>query len=466
MEGLDLYLYNTITKKKDKFIPKNHENVTMYVCGPTVYDRPHIGNVRSAVVYDVLFRLLKFIYSEVTYVRNITDIDDKIIQAATSSGRDIKELAEQMTEFYQQDLDEVKCLPPTKSPRATHHLNDMFEMIQKLIARGHAYVAEGHILFSVESYPQYGFLSRRSNDEMVAGARVEVAPFKKNPADFVLWKPTQEKEYNYGFDSPWGRGRPGWHIECAAMSTKHLGEDFDIHGGGVDLVFPHHENEIAQAVCANSGSSFAKTWIHNGFLTVKGEKMSKSLKNFTLLRDLVNRGISGTTMRYFYLMTHYRKPIDFNDNAINSAEKSLDKLYQMLEPLLAEYDHNLEACDAAVLSELHNNKEAIFDTVKFLCNDLNTPQFLAALLTPQPEIKLAMLCTLIGFPPSVLYRHNNVILAPEIIDLAEKREEAKTIKDWKLADAIRNEIESMGYKIMDQKGGGFKIISNRQATAL
>lgn len=462
MKSLDLYLYNTITKRKDKFVPKDLKNITMYVCGPTVYDRPHIGNVRSAVVYDILFRLLKFIYPKVTYVRNITDIDDKIIHAVSSSGRDIKELTEQMTQYYEEDVSEVKCLPPTKSPRATSHLNDMIHMIEKLIQKGHAYVAEGHVLFSIDSYEKYGFLSKRSKDEMIAGARVEVAPFKKNPADFVLWKPTPDNEHKYGFDSPWGRGRPGWHIECSAMSTKLLGKDFDIHGGGVDLVFPHHENEVAQAVCANDGSNFAKVWVHNGFLTINGEKMSKSLGNFTLLRDLIDKGISGAVIRYFYLMTHYRKPIDFNDNAINSATKSLDKLSQMIKPLVKEYDNDLKACDEAVSDALKSDKRKdIYDAVDILCNDLNTPQFLTNLFTPKPVKHLAMLCGLIGFMPSTLYAHTQCEIDPYIDELAQKREVAKSERNWSLADSIREEIIARGYTIMDQKGGGFKISQQR-----
>ncbi len=459
---LDLYLYNTITKRKDKFTPRDPNNVTMYVCGPTVYDRPHIGNVRSAVVYDVLFRLLRFMYPKVTYVRNITDIDDKIIRAVSSSGRDIKELTEQMTQFYEDDVAEVKCLMPTKSPKATNHLNDMIDMIQVLIDKRHAYVAEGHVLFSVDSYEKYGSLSRRSQDEMVAGARVEVAPFKKNPSDFVLWKPTPEDEYKYGFDSPWGRGRPGWHIECSAMSTKLIGNDFDIHGGGVDLVFPHHENEVAQAVCANDGSSFAKVWVHNGFLTINGEKMSKSLGNFTLLRDLIDRGISGEVIRYFYLMTHYRKPIDFNDNAIKSATKSLDKLSQIITPLIKEYDNDLKACDEAISDALHSDeRKEIYDVVEVLCNDLNTPQFLTNLFRPMPLKHLGMLCALIGLMPSVLYAHTQCEIDPYIDELAQKREAAKAEKNWSLADSIREEIFERGYTIMDQKGGGFKILQQR-----
>jgi cysteinyl-tRNA synthetase len=458
IKPLDLYLYNTITKQKDKFTPKDQQNVTMYVCGPTVYDRPHIGNIRSAVVYDVLYRVLSFIYPIVTYVRNITDIDDKIINIVKNSGGPIKALTEQMIKFYEEDTFEVQCLQPTISPRATTHLNEMFEMINDLIVLGHAYIVEGHVIFNIESYSEYGALSRRSVDEMIAGARVEVAPFKKHPGDFILWKPVTEDEYQYGFDSPWGRGRPGWHIECSAMSTKHLGKDFDIHGGGVDLVFPHHENEIAQAVCANKGSGFAKTWVHNGFLTVNGEKMSKSLNNFILLRDLIDRGISGPVIRYFYLMTHYRKPIDFNDNAIHTANKALNKLGSMIEPLVKEYNYDLEACDMAVTDMLKSDECAkIYDTVEILCNDINTPNFLTRLLAPQPFKNVAMLCHLIGFKPSVLYSHLQCEIPSYILELADKRESLKALKDWSAADDIRNEIVSKGFEIMDQKGGGFKI---------
>ncbi len=458
IKNLDLYLYNTVTKKKDKFIPKNHQNITMYVCGPTVYDRPHIGNIRSAVIYDVLYRLLSFIYPKVTYVRNITDIDDKIINIVKTSGKNIIELTEQMANFYEEDTSEVQCLQPTVSPKATTHLNEMFEMINKLIVLGHAYVAEGHVLFSVETYKEYGFLSRRHIDEMIAGARIEVAPFKKHPGDFILWKPAPEDEYQYCFASPWGRGRPGWHIECSAMSTKHLGEDFDIHGGGVDLVFPHHENEVAQAICANKGSRFAKTWVHNGFLTVNGEKMSKSLNNFILLRDLIDKGISGPVIRYFYLMTHYRKPIDFNDNAIHTANKALNKLGAMIEPLVKEYNYDLQACDTAIIDMLNSDKvKNIYDSIDILCNDINTPSFLTGLFTPKPLENLAMLCTLIGFKPSILYSHFQHEIDPYIIELANKREAMKSVKDWISADSIRDEITAQGYEIMDQKGSGFKL---------
>ena len=458
MHKLALYLYNTCTKKKDFFTPIDSCNVTMYVCGPTVYDRPHIGNVRSAVVYDILYRLLKFLYPKVTYIRNITDIDDKIIATSIKSKIDINILTEQMIEHYNEDVAAVHCLPPKLSPKATQHLAAIFNMIQRLIDNGHAYVAEGHVLFDVKSYSEYGHLSRRSTNEMMAGIRIEVAMFKKNPEDFVLWKPTPAHEMQYGFDSPWGRGRPGWHIECSAMSTAHLGIDFDIHGGGVDLVFPHHENEIAQAVCANKNSSFAKYWIHNGFLTVNGEKMSKSLNNFTLLRDLINNGISGTVMRYFYLTTHYRKPIDFNKNTIHSAHKSLDKLAEKIMPLITQHDNDLTACDDTIEDMLNSDLSIdLFPYIKTLCDDLNTPKFLTQLSDDISIQNLAMLCTLIGFKPSVLYKHLKSDINQSVIALAEQREMAKNAKNWPLADALRQKINTQGYQVMDQKGGGYKL---------
>lgn len=453
MTQLNLYLYNTITKRKDKFIPIDSTNVRMYVCGPTVYDRPHIGNIRSAVVYDVLYRLLKLLYLNVTYVRNITDIDDKIIAASVASGTPIQVLTEQMTKFYEEDVASVLCLSPTISPKATHHLNEMFEMIQNLIQLGHAYEANGHVLFRISSYKNYGFLSRRSMDEMIAGARIEIATFKEHPADFVLWKPVLE----YGFDSPWGYGRPGWHIECSAMSTKHLGNNFDIHGGGVDLVFPHHENEVAQAVCSNKGSNFANVWVHNGFLTVNGEKMSKSLNNFTLLKDLLDQEIPGPVIRYFYLMTHYRKPIDFNDNAIHAANKSLNKLATIVEPIFNEYNFDLQACDLAIENLLKKEWNSVQEFVDILCNDMNTPGVLSALLKINSSQRAAMVCTLLGFSPSVLYNYRHSQIDPYILELAQEREQAKAEKNWTIADSIRNDILMRGYNIMDQKSGGFKV---------
>lgn len=455
-ESLDLYLYNTVTKRKDQFVPLDFGNVRMYVCGPTVYDRPHIGNIRSAVVYDVLYRVLQILFPRVTYVRNITDVDDKIIHACAESGENMQELTQRMTKAYEDDVASVLCLSPTFSPKATQHIHDMISMIQRLIESEYAYVAEKHVLFDITRYHSYGSLSRRNLDEMIAGSRIEIAPFKKHPADFVLWKPSKTGEEDYAFESPWGLGRPGWHIECSAMSTKYLGSNFDIHGGGVDLVFPHHENEVAQSVCANKGSNFAKVWIHNGFLTVNGEKMSKSLNNFTLLKDLLAKGLPGIVMRYFYLMTHYRKPIDFNDMAITSAAKSLNKLATAIEPFIAEYNNDLNECDRVVTENLKIKN--IFEFIEILCNDLNTPAFLSKLLQCGSPQKIATACALIGFVPSALHHYKNSEIDPTVVELANQREKAKSERNWMMADALRNEIITRGYNVMDQKSGGFKLM--------
>ena len=324
-------LFNTLSHKEETLTTINPNHLKMYVCGPTVYDRPHLGNARSVVVYDLFFRFFKLAFPQVTYVRNITDVDDKINAAAKEQGVSIQNLTQKIIDFFYADIDALNVLRPTHEPRATTHISEMIAMIEQLIANGNAYVNKGHVLFDVESYKNYGELSNRNLDEMIAGARVEIASYKKNPLDFVLWKPSDaQDDASSVFQSPWGAGRPGWHIECSAMSSKYLGADFDIHGGGADLQFPHHENEIAQSRCANPNSHYAHFWIHNGFLTVNGEKMSKSLKNFITVRDLLNKQVSGVVIRYLLLSTHYRKPFDFNQKALDDAKKSLEKFHALL----------------------------------------------------------------------------------------------------------------------------------------
>jgi cysteinyl-tRNA synthetase len=326
---MPLRLYNTLTRRKEDFAPLDPENVRLYACGPTVYDHLHIGNGRMLIVFDVLYRLLRHVYgnSHVTYVRNITDVDDKINARAAERGIDIRVLTDEMTAIFHEDAKALGCLPPTAEPRATEHIGEMIALIEKLIARGHAYVAEGHVLFDVPSMPAYGKLSRRPLDEMIAGARVEVAPYKRSPMDFVLWKPSSESEP--GWESPWGRGRPGWHIECSAMSWKHLGETFDIHGGGIDLVFPHHENEIAQSCSAFGHEVMANIWMHNGHLQIESEKMSKSLGNFVTIRELLRgwRGEpwTGSAIRFAMLGTHYRQPIDWTVERLIDARNQIRK---------------------------------------------------------------------------------------------------------------------------------------------
>lgn len=319
-------LYNTRTRRKEDFAPIDRGNVRMYVCGPTVYDRAHLGNARPVVVFDLLFRLLRHVYGAdaVTYVRNFTDVDDKINARAAETGRAIRDITDETIGWYHADMDALGALRPTQEPRATEWIGAMIAMIGALLDKGHAYAAEGHVLFRVRSYGAYGALSGRSLDDMIAGARVEVAPFKEDPMDFVLWKPSAGDQP--GWDSPWGRGRPGWHIECSAMAHELLGESFDIHGGGIDLQFPHHENEIAQSCCAHPEGGFARFWLHNEMLLVEGRKMSKSLGNFFTVRDLLDRGVPGEVIRFVMLMTHYRSPMDWTEAKVREARSRLDKL--------------------------------------------------------------------------------------------------------------------------------------------
>jgi cysteinyl-tRNA synthetase len=320
---LPIYLHNTLSRRKELFKPLRPDSVGLYVCGPTVYDLAHIGNARPVVVFDVLFRLLRLQFKNVVYVRNITDIDDKIIAAAAKNGESIEALTARTDKAFHEDMAALYALPPTAEPRATQHIDGMQRLITMLLEKGHAYVADGHVLFHVPSMPNYGRLSGHSREELIAGARVDVAPYKKDPADFVLWKPSTPEQP--GWDSPWGRGRPGWHIECSAMSEAYLGETFDIHGGGIDLIFPHHENEIAQSECAH-GKPFVRTWMHNGFLIVEGEKMSKSLGNFFTVRELLAKA-RGEAIRLTLLSAHYRQPLDFTLDGLEQSKHALDRLY-------------------------------------------------------------------------------------------------------------------------------------------
>ncbi|MBI4182832.1 MAG: cysteine--tRNA ligase [Proteobacteria bacterium] len=364
---MGLALYNTLSRRKEPFQPLDPGHVRMYVCGPTVYDFAHIGNARPVVVFDVLYRLLRRLYPRVTYVRNITDVDDKINAAARESGEPIGAITERTTRAFHDDMAALGALPPDAEPRATEHVPQMIAMIAALIAKGHAYLADGHVLFAVASYPDYGRLSGRSRDEMIAGARVEVAPYKRDPADFVLWKPSTPDLP--GWDSPWGRGRPGWHIECSAMAAHYLGETFDIHAGGLDLVFPHHENEIAQSTCAHDGKPFARTWLHNGYLMVEGEKMSKSLGNFFTVRELLdryrNRRMGGEVIRFTLLSAHYRQPLDWTEERVGLARARLNRYYNVLWQFREE--PRIEGIEppSAFMAALED--------------DLNTPQAIAVL---------------------------------------------------------------------------------------
>ncbi|WPX96625.1 cysteine--tRNA ligase [Candidatus Bandiella euplotis] len=437
-----IYLTNTLTNQKEEFVPFDKNEVKMYVCGPTVYDRAHIGNARSSVVFDVLYRLLKAIYPKVTYVRNITDVDDKIIAASSQSGEDAGVLTKRMTDYFHDDLGALNCLLPDHEPKATENIQQMIAMIERLIAKGHAYVSDGHVYFAVRNFTAYGRLSNRRLEEMEVGARIEVSELKYDPLDFVLWKPRKINEAVY-FDSPWGHGRPGWHIECSAMSKNILGDKFDIHGGGADLIFPHHENEIAQSICESSTNQFAKYWVHNGFLTVNGDKMSKSLKNFITVKELLDLGVSGDVLRYFYLTAHYRKPLDFNQKALDDAKKGIEKFTVALE--------------SAPKEELYNSSD---EFLRYLTDDLNTPlalsyiQKLAGQILKGDTSKAAELrfyCGLLGFELKTKRPEKNI--PSEIILLAEERQLAKAQKQWVEADRIRTEIENLGYKIMDTKNG-------------
>jgi cysteinyl-tRNA synthetase len=438
---MEIYFSNSLTRRKELFKPIDLNSVTMYACGPTVYDRPHLGNARSAVTYDILFRFLKSVYNKVTYARNITDVDDKIIAACLSSNISFQELTENMTKFYHEDMQALNCLLPSVEPRATKFIPQMIAMIQSLIESGNAYEVEGHVLFSVPSCKEYGKLSGRSRDEMIAGARVEVAPFKKDPADFVLWKPSIGNEKDFGFDSPWGKGRPGWHIECSAMTRSILGENFDIHGGGVDLTFPHHENEIAQSECSSKHGKFANYWVHNGFLMVGGEKMSKSLGNFKTVREVLNEGVEGCVIRCFYLGTHYRKPIDFNNKAIDDAKKAVNRFRQALAGI-EDYVYDIDQ-----------------EFQEYLADDLNTPLYIAKMheyatrylkdRNKADQIKLASASNLIGLDLS----EKEIFVPDEVHGLAKQRQKARLEKNWQMADELRKELDQLGFEMLDTKDG-------------
>jgi cysteinyl-tRNA synthetase len=436
---------NSLTREKEIFTPHDEKHVRIYACGPTVYDRPHLGNARAAVVYDLLFRLLQALYPQVTYARNLTDVDDKIIKAAQENGESIGSLTQRITQYYHDDTAAVGCISPTVEPRATEHIPHMIAMIETLISKGHAYAAEGHVLFAVESFADYGCLARRSVEDMIAGARVEIAPYKKYPGDFVLWKPAKPGEEDASFDSPWGKGRPGWHIECSAMAKEHLGEEFDIHGGGADLMFPHHENEIAQSSCANQRKGFAKYWLHNGFLTVDGEKMSKSLGNFKTVREVLDEGVEGAAIRYLYLTTHYRKPLDYNEKAVQDAAKALDKFRNAL--------HKFANTTAMQDDEL----------LEYLADDLNTPAALAHLHqlasdanggSDEAAAKLLYGLDLLGLQ---LDKAVDADKYQQALQLAEARLQAKRNKDWEEADRLRAEITALGFEVRDTKDG-FEVV--------
>jgi len=453
---MTLRLTNTLTRAKEIFTPLTPEHVTMYVCGPTVYARPHIGNARSVVVYDVLFRLLQTLYPQVTYARNITDVDDKINAAAVERGITIRALTDEVTAQFHADMGALNVLKPSVEPRATEHIAQMIAMIETLIADGHAYVAEGHVLFAVQSDAGYGKLSGRSRDDMIAGARVEVAPYKKDPADFVLWKPASEKDdASSKFDSPWGVGRPGWHIECSAMSTEHLGSAFDIHGGGADLMFPHHENEIAQAECSHH--AYARYWVHNGFLTVNGEKMSKSLGNFITVYDLLEKGVKGEVIRFALMSTRYNEPLDWSEKLVSDAQKVLDRLYRRIQN--SESAMQGEEEDSATLGccvGCDRNPGVTVDAgiIEALCDDLNTPKALALLQELEGEaLKVsANFLGLLQMSPARWFKGEGEDTA-WIEQQIAARKEAKAKRDFAASDAIRDALKAKGIVLEDKPGG-------------
>jgi cysteinyl-tRNA synthetase len=436
----ELRLHNSLTRSREVFTPIDPGHVRMYVCGPTVYDLAHLGNARPVVVYDVLARLLRLLYPRVTYVRNITDVDDKINARASRDGVSIAEVTSRTAADFHADMAALGALPPDVEPRATQHIAEMVMMIERLIASGHAYEAEGHVLFAVPSFPAYGKLSGRSPEDLLAGARIDVAPFKRDPGDFVLWKPSPPELP--GWESPWGRGRPGWHIECSAMSWRHLGPEFDIHGGGSDLIFPHHENEIAQSLCAFPGSRFARVWMHNGMLNVNGEKMSKSLGNFFTVRDVLAKA-PGEAIRLLLLRGHYRATLEFTDALLEQCRHDLDRFYRALERTPAPAGAVPESVLAA------------------LCDDLNTPLALSAMhaladaamagdATASAGLRAAG--DLLGLLQDPHWFQGDSD-ATGIETAIAARIAARKARDFARADAIRAELAAQGIQLEDGPGG-------------
>ena len=441
----NLNFFNTLSNKREKFTPINNNKIGMYVCGPTVYDFPHIGNARPLVVFDVLFRLLRNLYgkNKVTYVRNITDIDDKIIEASQKKQKNIKELTETITKSFHEDCNYLNCLNPTYEPKATEHIKEMINMVSNLLKNNHAYENERHVYFSVSSFKNYGKLSNKNSEQLVAGSRVEISKYKKNPLDFVLWKPSEENDP--GWDSPWGRGRPGWHLECSVMSEKFLGKQFDIHGGGLDLIFPHHENEIAQSCSSNKNDKFANYWLHNGFVTFDKEKMSKSIGNIVTINKL-RQNVNGQVVRLALLSSHYKQPLDWNEKLIKESQNTLDKWYSQFEKIKSE--------------ELKD------DVLKPLQEDLNTPEYITKLHSlyeksskgsKSSKIKFLSACQLIGLLQEDKQSWENFKKSKIKVDenfinqKIQDRNEARKKANYKLADTLRKELEDNGVIIEDKE---------------
>lgn len=454
---VEIYLHNTLKRRKEKFVPFDCSNVRMYVCGPTVYDRAHLGNAKTPVTFDVLFRLLRHVYGaeHVTYVSNITDVDDKILNKHKETGKSICEITEQTYQWYIDDMDKLNVMAPDYRPRATEYIDEMIELVRLLLANGHAYEASGHVLFSVDSMPGYGYLSGRSMKEMLAGARIEIADYKKNPADFILWKPSEAGQP--GWNSPWGYGRPGWHLECSAMSSKLLGDSFDIHGGGSDLIFPHHENECAQSLCAHPHSKFAQYWVHSGMLMVDGVKMSKSLGNFYTIDQVLEKA-PAEALRLLFLTTHYHQPFNFTFEGLAQAKATLDKFYNAL----------LRVKDVPAAEEAADER-----VVAALADDLNTPLALTYLHeitnalnkaeTENEQARLkgrllaaAGLLGLLWQNPESWFKSgiaNGGLDAASIEAKIAERVAAKKNKDYALADKIRNELKEQGIILEDTPSG-------------
>tara|TARA_X000000368_G_scaffold140430_1_gene110492 strand:+ start:8263 stop:9627 length:1365 start_codon:yes stop_codon:yes gene_type:complete len=446
-------IFNTLNRRKETFKPIDSNHIKIYACGPTVYNYAHIGNARMAVVFDAFVRTLKTIYPKVTYVSNITDIDDKIIEAANEQNVEISLITDKYTKIYNEDMSKLNVLPPDVQPKATEFIPEMIDLIKDLINKDFAYEKEQHVLFHVPLYLNYGKLSNRNREEQIAGSRVEIAPFKKDPSDFVLWKPSDDSQP--GWDSPWGFGRPGWHTECSAMSEKTLGLPFDIHGGGRDLIFPHHENEIAQSCCSTTNSddpgSYARYWMHNGFVTIDGEKMSKSLGNIILVKDLAKEH-HGEVIRLALLSSHYRQGLDWNESIIHQSKKLLDKLYSILEDLV-----DIEQDNEISLNE---------DVMAPLMDDFNTPGLIANLNKmikdyasikdeekPAIKSKLLLIGSLLGILEDDDFKQVTEDLKNKIDDLIEKRTKAKKDKNFDDADKIRQELFDLGVEIKDTSNG-------------
>jgi cysteinyl-tRNA synthetase len=464
---MPLVLYNSLTHRKEPFAPLDPERVRMYVCGPTVYDEAHIGNARAVVAFDLLYRVLRHEYGadHVTYVRNITDVEDKIMAAARASGQTIDQVTARTTAQFQADMAALGNLPPDIEPRATEYISEMIALIERLIASGHAYAAEGHALFRVASYAKYGALSRRSRADLIAGARVEVAPYKEDPGDFVLWKPSTPDQP--GWDSPWGRGRPGWHIECSAMSENTLGETFDIHGGGLDLIFPHHENEIAQSVCAHDGrgpEAFARYWMHNGMLTVGGAKMAKSDGNFVTVRELLDkaldRALAGEAIRLALLGTHYRDPLDWTDERLRRARDTLRHFYLLLADNVSSDEVTRRASTEIKPPE---------DVLAALADDLNSPLAISRLHgyanaishaandSERTEMQLALTAggRLMGLLSNSFYEllHPTPATVEAIEERIAARVQARRERRFGDADRIRDELAAEGVILEDKPDG-------------